>query len=61
MPFFRVGVLANGVGDVWVPRKETLNKFVTRNFDREITYFEDREYKKTVEYFQKRFKALLCH
>jgi len=61
MPFFRISVLAkvNGKTEfIWNPTKESLKSFSLKHTDKEVIYFEDKNYKETVQFFQRQLQRL---
>lgn len=62
MPFFRISALARVEGKrdyLWNPTLESLRDFSLRHTDKEVIYFEDGNYKETVQFFQKKFVSLM--
>lgn len=62
MPFFRISALARVEGKrdhLWNPTLESLRDFSVRHTDKEVIYFEDENYKETVQFFQKQFSPLM--
>lgn len=64
MPFFKMSVSAkvNDIsGIVWNPTTESLKGFSLRHTDKEVIYFEDKNYQKTVQFFQRELRELLSN
>jgi len=64
MPFFRMCALAQVEGldeCVWSPAIEPLKSFCLKHTDKEVIYFEDKNYKKTIEFFQNQLSKLLSN
>jgi hypothetical protein len=62
MPFFRISALArvDGKDDhLWNPTLESLKEFSLRHTGKEVIYFEDENFKSTVQFFQKQFEPLM--